>query len=51
MAGAADQLPLVMETRVIPDGPKRRSGIHAGTLIGNAPEWIPGQARDDDVFL
>ncbi len=41
---------LCVEPRVIPDAAKRRSGIHAETLIGDAPEWIPGQARDDGVF-
>jgi cobaltochelatase CobN len=35
---------------VIPDAAKRRSGIHAGALLGEVPEWIPGLppvARDD----
>ncbi|HEY5793613.1 MAG TPA: error-prone DNA polymerase [Bosea sp. (in: a-proteobacteria)] len=38
------------EGAVIPDAAKRRSGIHAGALAGEVPEWIPGLppvARDD----
>jgi hypothetical protein len=40
---------------VIPDKPRqrRRSGIHAGALAGEVPEWIPGLlavARDDGAF-
>ena len=38
------------KSAVIPDAAKRRSGIHARTLFGSAPAWIPGQARDDGVF-
>jgi len=41
---------IVMDTRVIPDGAKRKSGIHSGAFPISVPEWIPGLpavARDD----
>ncbi|CAD5270677.1 hypothetical protein BOSE62_10002 [Bosea sp. 62] len=38
---------------VIPDGAKRRSGIHSGAFPIEVPEWVPGLpsvARDDPSF-
>jgi len=46
---ASDRRPILNETRASSRATEGRPGIHAGTLIGSALAWIPGQARDDSV--